>query len=91
MGHLERGEKNVSFNTLARLADALDISLSELVAEDGAQTRKKPPRGHSRLRLEDLNDIVRELTQRRISLEETGRVLKVVTEALRSREKKLQP
>jgi transcriptional regulator with XRE-family HTH domain len=30
MGHIERGEKNLSFGSIARVANALDVSLSEL-------------------------------------------------------------
>jgi transcriptional regulator with XRE-family HTH domain len=30
MGHLERGEKNVSFSSIERVAKALDVSLAEL-------------------------------------------------------------
>jgi len=32
MGHLERGEKNVSFLSILRVANALGITLSELLA-----------------------------------------------------------
>lgn len=31
MGHLERGEKNLSFSTLVRVANALDTPLSDLL------------------------------------------------------------
>lgn len=31
VGGIERGERNISFKTLLRLADALDVSASELV------------------------------------------------------------
>jgi hypothetical protein len=30
MGHLERGEKNVSFSSIVRVASALDVTVSEL-------------------------------------------------------------
>jgi transcriptional regulator with XRE-family HTH domain len=33
MGHLERGEKNVSFRSILRIADALGITLSEFFAD----------------------------------------------------------
>ena len=32
MGHLERGEKNVSFGSMARVANSLGLSLSEMLA-----------------------------------------------------------
>jgi transcriptional regulator with XRE-family HTH domain len=32
MGHLERGEKNVSFHTIERVANALAVTLAELFA-----------------------------------------------------------
>src|SRR5580658_2481746 len=53
MGHLERGEKNVSFSSLVRVAGALSLPISELftdlersgaVAKDQA---RRPPRGNS--------------------------------------------
>jgi hypothetical protein len=31
MGHLERGEKNMSFNSIVRVASALDVTLAELL------------------------------------------------------------
>jgi transcriptional regulator with XRE-family HTH domain len=33
MGDIERGERNLSLNNLVRVADALDIRLSQLIAE----------------------------------------------------------
>jgi transcriptional regulator with XRE-family HTH domain len=33
-GHIERGEKNVSFNTLVRLADAVGITVAELLSDE---------------------------------------------------------
>lgn len=36
MGHLERGEKNVSFSSILRIADALNVTLSELFSGLGA-------------------------------------------------------
>jgi hypothetical protein len=41
MGHLERGEKNLSFLSILRVAKALDITLSELLAgfEKGESAR----------------------------------------------------
>jgi len=53
MGHLERGEKNVSFMSILRVANALNVMLSELFAglESGesagiaSQRRKRKARG----------------------------------------------
>jgi transcriptional regulator with XRE-family HTH domain len=54
MGHLERGEKNVSFRSLMRVAEALSVTLSELFAglegdEEGTAgmigTGDRPPGG----------------------------------------------
>jgi len=90
MGHLERGEKNVSFNTLVRLAEALEITVSELVSDErkaasqraGAKRSAKPARG---ITGDDLEGIVRELNYRRTALEETAGVLRDVADALRKR------
>jgi transcriptional regulator with XRE-family HTH domain len=48
MGHLERGEKNVSFSTLTKVAGALSVGISELFAgvETGdvnATVQAQPP------------------------------------------------
>lgn len=82
MGHIERGEKNVSFSTLVRLSDALGISVSELLSEERnssikvvSKSRKNQPT--------DLPSIVRQLNEQRQSLEETAGALKNVTNALR--------
>ena len=88
MGHLERGEKNVSFNTLSRLADALGISLAELVSHEGKSPSKKslatrkavPPAATN---TGDIEGVIRELDRRRMALEETAGVLKDLSEALR--------
>ena len=88
MGHLERGEKNVSFNTLVRLAEALEISVSELVSDDrrpaGASTKRRVKPGKT-ITGDDISGIVRELNYRRTALEETADLLKDVAEALRKR------
>lgn len=93
MGHLERGEKNVSFNTLARLSDALRITLSELVAEEsGRVPKKRAAQAKSSLKgshqPDNLGRIIRELNQRRMGLEETAGALRDVAESLRSRQKR---
>jgi hypothetical protein len=90
MGHLERGEKNVSFHTRVRLADALGITISELVANEGTSkrpaTRRNPERKPvSATRSDDLDGMVWELNHRRLALEQTAHFLKDVVEALRKR------
>ena len=52
MGHLERGEKNVSFSSLTRVANALQINLADLFAglEEGRSIKSaKGNRPRSRL------------------------------------------
>jgi transcriptional regulator with XRE-family HTH domain len=46
MGHLERGEKNVSFLSILRVANALGVTLSELLAglEKGDSARIADPK-----------------------------------------------
>jgi transcriptional regulator with XRE-family HTH domain len=52
MGHIERGEKNISFNSLAKVAGALGVPISELFADLEARggetkaTRQLAPRGN---------------------------------------------
>jgi transcriptional regulator with XRE-family HTH domain len=88
MGHLERGEKNVSFNTLERLAEALGITPSELLSNDAKPTNKRTAATKtgrsSSIRSGNLNGIIRELNRRRTTLEETAGVLRDVAEALRT-------
>ena len=89
MGHLERGEKNVSYNTLLRLAEALKITVSELVSDDHRPDASQPKRRATRrgrtMLTDDLEGIVRELNFRRTSLEEAALALRNVTVALRKR------
>ncbi len=64
MGHVERGEKNVSFGSIVRVTNALSINLSELFAglETGEPTtgakRKRGISGQSGL---DRNRVLREV------------------------------
>jgi len=46
IGQIERGEKNISFDNLSRVAGALGVSLSALLEglEDGAPTNLKSPK-----------------------------------------------
>lgn len=90
MGHIERGEKNVSFNTLVRLADALDITVSEMLSDD-----TKAGQNNSRRQLkikpsasgDDLSGVIRELNQQRQTLEKTAGALKNVATVLRIHER----
>jgi transcriptional regulator with XRE-family HTH domain len=45
MGTLERGESNVSFSNLAKVAETLGITLSELLTGIEADARKKGIKG----------------------------------------------
>ena len=48
MGHIERGEKNVSFMSIVRVANALNVGLPELFA--GLETGEQPTAGAKRKR-----------------------------------------
>ena len=50
MGHLERGEKNLSFSSIVRVANALDVSLAELFGglEEGTSLPAPTSRGGRR-------------------------------------------
>jgi transcriptional regulator with XRE-family HTH domain len=57
MGHIERGEKNLSFSSIVRVAAALNVSLSELfegletggTAQANRRHRRVPPLDRDRL------------------------------------------
>lgn len=86
MGYLERGEKNVSFTTLVRLADALGITVYELPSEErssGAKTVRK----RKESQLTDIPGIIRALNRQREALDKTAGVLKHIEHALRGRER----
>ena len=91
MGHIERGEKNVSFNTLVRLAEALGITLPELLTEV-PEGKKRPSKNTSKRRYpisaDDMGGMVRALNMQRKSLDQTARVLKDVEDALKSRKQR---
>ena len=83
MGHLERGEKNVSFNTLVRLSDALGITLPELLSDQVKRASKVPKKGAIPSG-GDLSGIIEELNHQRETLERSAGVLKDVANALRT-------
>jgi hypothetical protein len=98
MGHIERGEKNLSFNTLVRLSEALSITLPELLSE--TQTDTKPSKASSKTRPrnaasrdlhyeDDLSSIIRELNMQRDTLAEAAGALKNVAKSLRTHERRL--
>ena len=88
MGHLERGEKNVSFNTLVRLADALRITIGELVSEGRARRVRGHRTASGTITSKDPPGIILELNHRRRALEETADILRSVVEVLRKQQRK---
>jgi transcriptional regulator with XRE-family HTH domain len=85
MGHLERGEKNVSFNTLVRLSEALGITLPELLSAQRKRANK--PRKADATTKDDLPGIIQELNGQRQILEQSAGALKNIANALRSHER----
>jgi transcriptional regulator with XRE-family HTH domain len=83
MGHIERGEKNVSFTTLVRLSDALGITMSELLSDERTATTKLV-RTRKNKQPSDVPEIIRELNQQRNALESASGVLKQLATALRA-------
>jgi transcriptional regulator with XRE-family HTH domain len=82
MGHLERGEKNLSFRSIVRIATALDVTLPRLLGdldqagpegELGTVPMRSPKSGESRLQL-DTNRMLKELEV----LERATRALKEI-------------
>jgi transcriptional regulator with XRE-family HTH domain len=79
VGHLERGEKNVSFGTLVRVAEALGVKLSELFKgiEDPSRTlevatpsKRDKLRGRKPLPMTDVSRLLDELKLQRDALRE---------------------
>jgi len=72
MGHLERGEKNVSFLSMLRVASALGVTLSELVAGvekgESAKLAKRKVRGPAASKGRALEEVA--------TLERSARALK---------------
>ena len=100
MGHIERGEKNLSFSTLVRLSDALGMTLPELLADvrtgaeplKGKAASKTTPRiaASNGARGYDLPGIIHELSVQRGNLEEAADALKNMANALRTHERRLR-
>lgn len=87
MGHIERGEKNVSFTTLVRLSGALGITVSELLSEE-RNAATKTVRKRRNKQPSDVPEIIRELNRQRNVLESTSSVLKELAHGLRVHESK---
>ena len=85
MGHIERGEKNVSFSTLVRLSEALGITVSELLSDERSVTTKTVGKRRGR-QPSDVPEIIRELNRQRNVLESTSSVLKQLAQGLRVHE-----
>jgi hypothetical protein len=93
MGHLERGEKNVSFRSIVRVASALNVSLAQLFSglEAGESEAEGPRHGRGRVKLSGPSvgtgsgRILKELA----ILERTVRTLKAI--ALTRDERSLKP
>ena len=77
MGHVERGEKNVSLSTILRISEALGIPLPEpFMPRNGRSPRPRKPRLNNsnglrdpRLGLVEIRNVLNELRTERNSLE----------------------
>jgi len=77
VGHLERGEKNVSFGTLVRVSGALSVTLAELLAgleeRSGASGKQseggKIQKGAGRSARRNVTSLLEELRLQRDALE----------------------
>jgi hypothetical protein len=88
MGHLERGEKNASLGSVARVARAFEITLSELLlgidveptsTDDGQPDETQPAKTSSKVgRSGDLARVLEELQVERQTLRDTVLALKEV-------------
>jgi len=101
MGHLERGEKNASLGSVARVARALEITLSELLsgidapasslnsrASQEIRGTKQSPRA---ARVPDAAPLLEELQLERETLRETVLALKEVALSRHDRSRKHNP
>ncbi len=99
MGHLERGEKNASLGSVARVARALEITLSELLrgidapaspVDSGASQGGGAKLPSKRARIPDAARLLEELQLERETLRETVLALKEValSRGTRSRKQK---
>lgn len=97
VGQIERGEKNISFGNLVKLADVLGVTLSELLSrlENGGpvQLKRKAKPGAQRdfnpeRRLLEIQRLVRRLGNQRSEMDRTILVLEELTSrgSLRNKE-----
>ncbi len=79
IGQVERGEKNISFDNLSKVAGVLGVTLSELLAglEDGS-TRDEPAKRDPRSRMERDS----ETPQRALELQRLAKRLRLQGEAI---------
>jgi transcriptional regulator with XRE-family HTH domain len=87
MGHVERGEKNVSLSTVLRVSNALGIRISALFGRaQGASSQSAPPKpvaaSHARLHRPDTDRLLDELQAQRKALREALRDLSRVVVTL---------
>ena len=88
MGHVERGEKNVSLSTMVRISDALNVGLSDLFAAGQKRLRRAPQRNAVRdphFSFVHIKHILRELRTERNALRQAVRDLMKLRQKLNSR------
>ena len=82
IGQIERGEKNISFGNLSKIASVLSVTLSELLSglEDGSALGRKPRRAvgsgsqrasENALRFVEIRQLVRRLALQRTAMDRT--------------------
>jgi len=92
IGQIERGEKNISFDNLSKVAGVLDVTLSELLAglEDAGVLEgrlKQKTKSDNRLIVDDarrkleIHKMVKRLRLQRDAMDRTVRALEDLTEA----------
>jgi transcriptional regulator with XRE-family HTH domain len=86
IGQIERGEKNISFSNLVKVAGVLGVTLSELLSElevkgPGVRQPSKTIKSHqSALRARDIQKLVRQL---RVQQDATDRTLVLLEDLAR--------
>jgi transcriptional regulator with XRE-family HTH domain len=86
IGQIERGEKNISFGNLSKIASVLGVTLSELLfrLEDGGALSKKseqaqraggPTSPETTLRMFEIRQLVRRLALQRTAMDRTIKTL----------------
>ena len=72
MGHLERGEKNVSFSSLARVAGALSLPISELFKDLERDGMTAKERGRKAPRRTTTDELSRDTLLKKLAVLERG-------------------